>query len=139
MSPWLEYARFPITLFVILTPIAAIPVYMSLTSGQNRSVRARIAWIAVDRLRRAGVRGRCGQCRAAPLRVQSRRLARGWWDRAPTDRPGEAVWLSGPPRSRGATGTASRAEIGVVPLGIPLLAGPGAISTVIIHVQQGRG
>jgi small neutral amino acid transporter SnatA (MarC family) len=26
-----------------------------------------------------------------------------------------------------------------VPLGIPLLAGPGAISTVIIHVQQGKG
>jgi multiple antibiotic resistance protein len=50
--------------------------------------------------------------------------------------------LSGSPDHRGlvgATGTASRAEIGVVPLGIPLLAGPGAISTVMIHVQQGRG
>lgn len=43
-------------------------------------------------------------------------------------------------RGRAAAGEARpRAAMGVVPLGIPLLAGPGAISTVMIQAQQGRG
>jgi multiple antibiotic resistance protein len=32
-----------------------------------------------------------------------------------------------------------RDEIGVVPIGIPLLAGPGAISTAIIYAHKGHG
>lgn len=32
-----------------------------------------------------------------------------------------------------------REQIGVVPLGIPLLAGPGAISTAVIYAHQGPG
>ena len=33
----------------------------------------------------------------------------------------------------------SKAAIGVVPIGIPLLAGPGAISTTIIQMERGHG
>jgi multiple antibiotic resistance protein len=52
--------------------------------------------------------------------------------------------LSGSPDHRGlvgTAGTASRAEIGVVPLGIPLLAGPGAIGvrSVWIRFAEAQG
>ena len=33
----------------------------------------------------------------------------------------------------------SRAQVGVVPIGVPLLAGPGAISTAIIYAHKARG
>jgi multiple antibiotic resistance protein len=140
MSTWMEYARFPLTLFVILTPIAVIPVYMNLMNGQNRSVRARVVRITVltvlVALGSAAIVGNAVLllfgCSLDGLRVGG----------------GIALLLiglsklSGSPDNRGAAATAGaggRAQFGVVPLGIPLLAGPGAISTVIIHAQQGGG
>jgi len=33
----------------------------------------------------------------------------------------------------------TREQVGVVPIGIPLLAGPGAISTAILYAHKGKG
>ena len=47
MVPWTEYSRFFIALFAILTPFAAIPIFLSLTEGQGEKEKAHTARTAV--------------------------------------------------------------------------------------------
>jgi multiple antibiotic resistance protein len=142
MSAWMGYAHFPMTLFMILTPIAAIPVHMKLTNGQSPSETARVTRAAVLTvlvvLSSAALAGdlvlRLFESSLDAFRVGG----------------GLALLLIGLSKlaRRRALGRRSRVNateggchpaIGVAPLGMPLLAGPGAISTVIIHSQRGNG
>jgi multiple antibiotic resistance protein len=142
MSAWTEYARFPLTLFMILTPIAAIPVYMNLTNGQDPLDKARVTRAVV--LTVLVVLG------CAALVGDVTLLLFGSSLDAFRVGGGIALLLMGlsklarrASRSRhnrhGSTQARGRAAIGVAPLGTPLLAGPGAISTVIIHCQRSEG
>jgi multiple antibiotic resistance protein len=143
VSPlWIEYLRFPLTLFTILTPIAAIPVYMNLTNGQRRSERARVSRAAV--LTVFVVLSCAALAGDVILRVFGSSLD------AFRVGGGIALLLIGlsklaggvTPGGRGRSdvvATGRRAALSVVPLGMPLLAGPGAISTVIVQTQGGEG
>ena len=143
MSPlWLENARFPITLFTILTPIAAIPVYMSITSGQSRAERARVTRATVVTV--LVVLSCAALAGEVVLRVFGSSLD------AFRVGGGIGLLLIGLSKlaggaSPGRRSRADAAEVGhrtalsVVPLGMPLLAGPGAISTVIVQTQRGEG
>jgi multiple antibiotic resistance protein len=142
MAPWTEYTRFAIALFAILTPFAAIPIYLGLTEGRSEAFRARTADTAaltvfcvllvaafagevvlkllgtsLDSFRVGGgivlLLMALSSLSAQVSRVQQT--------------PGEADEAE------------QRDELGVVPLGLPLLAGPGSISTVIIQMQRGDG
>jgi multiple antibiotic resistance protein len=141
MSSWMEYARFPLTLFMILTPVAAIPYYMNLTTGQSRSEKARLTRITV--LTVLVVLSSAALAGDAVLRVLGSSLD------AFRVGGGIALLLIGLSKLAGVVspsrrhpspaGSGQRTAISVVPLGMPVLAGPGAISTVIVQTQRGGG
>ncbi len=144
MEPgWTEYTRFVIALSTIINPIGAVPVFLGATrdfSLQQKRTTARITAFAVGGVLLAsaisgeallGVMGtslsafRVGGGIVILLMAIAMLTARG-----------EDPHLRQGPDSSDAQSIAS---IAVVPLGIPLLAGPGAISTSIIQMQRGAG
>ena len=139
MAAWSEYSRFMIALFAILTPFAAIPIFINLTHGMAAADRARVLRAAVATVlvvlvvaALAGdvVLSLLGSSLASfrvgggivlllmALSMLSAQVS------SVQQTPEEAVEAS------------RRQAIGVVPLGLPLLAGPGAISAVIIEMQK---
>jgi len=139
MEHWTEYTRFFTALLVILDPFLAIPIFLSLTTGYSRAERARVARIAVTTV-------------ASVLIVSALvgdTLLRWMGTSLPSFRVGGGIVLflmalamlqarDDPVRTspRESMPSSERATVAVVPLGIPLLAGPGAISTVIIAMDR---
>jgi multiple antibiotic resistance protein len=140
---WTEYTRFVIALSTIINPVGAVPVFLAATrefSAQEKCMTARVTAIAVGGVLVAaalsgevllGVMGtslsafRVGGGIVILLMAIAMLSARG----------GDPLPRQGPD-----SGDAeSVASIAVVPLGIPLLAGPGAISTSIIQMHRGAG
>ena len=139
MEHWTEYTRFFTALFVILDPFAAVPIFLVLTKTYTTNERGRIADIAsltvVLVLIVASLTGE------ALLNVMGTSLA--------SFRVGGGIvlLLMALAMLRAQTDTvrttpAEEAEaedkrtIAIVPLAIPLLAGPGSISTVIIEMHR---
>jgi|YelNatPaOPRAMG01_1025707.scaffolds.fasta_scaffold01158_22 multiple antibiotic resistance protein len=139
MEHWRQYAESLVALFVIADPIGAVPIFMTLTEHHSPSDRKHIAnvtalavaivlaasvFVAEPLLRFFGVD-------VAAFRVAGGILimlmALGMLEAAPrrTQRTPEEM-----------AEAELKAEIAVVPLAIPLIAGPGAISTVIIYAHQ---
>lgn len=142
MEPWSEYTRFTIALFAILTPFAAIPIFLGLTEGRSDAERNRIAGSAA--LTVLSVLVGSALLGDAVLAIVGTSLD--------SFRVGGGIVLllialsmlnatvSAVKQTPGeADEAASRSAIGVVPLGLPLLAGPGSISAVIIEMQRGHG
>ncbi|QJE74127.1 NAAT family transporter [Aerophototrophica crusticola] len=142
MEPWPEYSRFVISLFAILTPFAAIPIFLGMTEGRSDAERAGIARSAA--LTVASVLVGSAFLGDAVLTVLGTSLN--------SFRVGGGIVLllialsllnatvsavKHTPAEAEEAG--QRAAIGVVPLGMPLLAGPGSISAVIIEMQRGTG
>jgi multiple antibiotic resistance protein len=139
MMPWTEYSRFVIALFAILTPFAAIPIFLSLTEGQSEKEQARTARTAVltiavlliisaflgdSILRLIGTSlhsFRVGGGLVLLLMALSMMSAQVSSVQQTREEAEEAV---------------QKQAIGVVPIGIPLLAGPGSISAVIIQMER---
>ncbi|MGB5540076.1 MAG: MarC family protein [Gammaproteobacteria bacterium] len=139
MEHWTEYTRFTTALLVILDPFIAIPLFLSLTQGQDSRQRMRIAFITSVSvgavLVSAAVFGdsllafmgtslssfRVGGgivlllMALAMLRAESDTLRTTYSEKKSAE---------------------EMSSIAVVPLAIPMLAGPGAISTVIIQMQR---
>ena len=140
MEIWFEYSRFFTALIVILDPFAAIPIYLSLTHAYTIAERAVVA-------RRAAVTV-CVVLIASALLGESFLIALG--TSLASFRVGGGIVLllmalsmlharMDPSRTT-ADETAlaeTKQTIAIVPLAIPLLSGPGSISTVIIEVHRG--
>lgn len=140
MHAWTEYTRFLIALTAVLDPFLAVPVFLSLTSGHSDDERNRVARVvattvlavligaalsgeAVLRLMGSSLASfRVGGGLVLLLMAFAMLNARAGDVRQTTE---EAVELE------------NRDAVGIVPLAIPLLAGPGAISMVIIATQHG--
>ncbi|MQP65706.1 NAAT family transporter [Niveispirillum sp. SYP-B3756] len=142
MEAWSEYSRFLIALFAILTPFAAIPIFLGMTEGRTREQRNAIAQSAV--LTVATVLISSVFLGDAVLTVLGTSLA--------SFRVGGGIVLllialsllnasvsAMKHTEQEADEAGQRTAIGVVPLGLPLLAGPGSISAVIIEAQRGQG
>lgn len=142
MEAWSEYSRFLIALFAILTPFAAIPIFLGMTEGRGAAERNSIALSAVMTV--ATVLVSSVFLGDAILTVLGTSLA--------SFRVGGGIVLllialsllnatvSGVKQTQQEADEAgTRTAIGVVPLGLPLLAGPGSISAVIIEAQRGVG
>jgi multiple antibiotic resistance protein len=139
MEYWAEYSRFFTALLVILDPFAVIPIFLSLTQGytpeeRNRSVTLAAITVAV-------VLSLSAMFGETMLTVLGTSL--------PSFRVGGGIVLllmaltmlrAQPDQMR--TTSAEKAEaqnrenIAIVPIAIPLLAGPGSISTVIIQMHR---
>ena len=139
MEHWTEYTRFFTALFVILDPFAAIPIFLALTKSYSAIEQGRIANIAsltvLIVLIAASIMGETllhtmGTSLASfrvgggfVLLLMALAMLRGQADTVRTTPAEEAE-------------AEDRNAIAVVPLAIPLLAGPGSISTVIIQMHR---
>jgi len=139
---WTEYTRFTIALTAVLDPLAVIPVFLGLTRGFAAGKRARAARVAA--LSVAIVLATAALTGESLLAILGTSLA--------AFRVGGGIvilmmaismLMARPDALRHtpeeAQAMADQEAIAVVPLGIPLLAGPGAISTVIIQMDRGHG
>jgi len=140
VSGYQEYLRFLVTLTAVLDPFLAVPIFLSVTAMGDEKARRRLASAVTLTvflvLSGAAIFGE------ALLRFLGASL--------PAFQVGGGLVLllmalamlnaqaGGMRQSRAeAEELESRSMSGVVPLAVPLLAGPGAISTTIIAAQAG--
>ena len=140
MQSWQEYLRFVVTLTAVLDPFLAVPIFVSATTGYRARERQRLARVVTVTvflvLTGAALFG------DGVLRLMGTSLAA-------FQVGGGLVLLlmalamlnaraGGLRQSQDEAKELESGEIsGVVPLAVPLLAGPGAIGTSIIAAQPG--
>jgi len=135
-------AQIATALIVVTDPVGNLPIFISLTSNHTTSERKHAINIAVIT---AALTLIVSVYVGEPvlvmfgISVASFRVAGGIIVMLMAiamlqARPSEVRYAPGE-----ADEAAHRAAIAVVPLGIPLIAGPGAISTVIIYAHQATG
>jgi multiple antibiotic resistance protein len=140
VSGYQEYLRFLVTLTAVLDPFLAVPIFLSVSAGRDRRSRHRLA-NAVTLTVFLVLSGAA---------IFGERLLKFLGAGLPAFQVGGGLVLllmalamlnaqaGGMRQSRAeAEELESGAMSGVVPLAVPLLAGPGAISTTIIAAQAG--
>ncbi|MGD8605494.1 MAG: MarC family protein [Candidatus Zixiibacteriota bacterium] len=136
MLHWNDYVQIFTAVVVIVNPLAAIPVFIGLTKGQDKAGRkkaAHIAALAVAII--LSIAALLGQwiLKLFNIGIPSFRIAGGILlllmsismlraGRSPVSESGD-----------------SDEDAAVVPLAMPLMAGPAAISTVIIYAHKTNG
>lgn len=138
MLEFTEYSKIFISLFAILDPVGIIPIIITFTLGLDPQKRARVGRMASLSV--------CGILLAALLlghlileffgiSISSFRTAGGILLLLMS-----ITMLAGPKPAPGdITDGEATSSIAIVPLSTPLLAGPGAISTVIVDAHKGTG
>jgi len=142
MSIWAEYSRFFVALFVILDPFAAVPIFLVLTKNYTSTERGRIVNIsAITVLLVLFTAALTGETllKAMGTSLASFRVGGGivLLLMALAMLRGQSDHLRSTPAEQAEAG--DKSSVAVVPLAIPLLAGPGAISTVIIQMHREQG
>ena len=140
MTSWQEYLRFAVTLTAVLDPFLAVPIFVSVTAGQDMRERLRLAQIVTVTVFAV----------LAGAAILGERLLRFIGASLPAFQVGGGLVLLlmslamlnakvGEMRQTRAEAREleAREYSGVVPLAVPLLAGPGAIGTTIIAAQPG--
>lgn len=131
MSAWAEYLKFFAGLLAILNPIGVIPIFINLTQNQTAKERYRTAFTAATTvgvvlageliLNFFGINIASFQVGGGIL-ILLNALSMLQANVGPTRQTAEE-----------AQETQEKEQVAVVPLGVPLTAGPGAISTVILY------
>lgn len=140
LAHWTNYSRFLLSLLAVLDPFMAVPIFLGMCAHRSDTDRRRFA--KVISLTVFGVLVGVALAGEAVLRTMGTSLA--------SFRIGGGLVLlmmafamlqakPGDVRQTAAEADAldGAETLGIVPLAVPLLAGPGAISTVMIAVQQG--
>ncbi len=134
-----DYTRFTVSLLAILTPFGAIPIFLSLTQWQSGAEKARTARQAIATVFAVlCVAGLGGEWLLRLLGTSFASFQVGG---------GVVVFLialsmlgakvSAVQQTKEETDEAhAKTTVGVVPLGLPLMAGPGSISSVVIEMQR---
>jgi multiple antibiotic resistance protein len=143
MLQWTEYLSFAISLLAVLTPFAVVPLFLSLTEGLPSSECSRIATVAaVTAASVLVVAAMLGQPVLAALgtSIGSLRVGGGLVLLLMTFStfPLHHVPSHGAPEL-GHNKVVDRSSDAVVPLGLPLLAGPAPISAVMGEMHKGTG
>lgn len=140
MESWIRHTSFLVTLIAVLDPFIAIPFFLDLCAGRPEAERRRIARVAsmtvMAILVGTAVSGEA-LLRFLGTSLSSFRIAGGLVLLLMAlamlqARPGNLRQTA-----EEANHSRDQEPPGIVPLAIPLLAGPGAISTVMIAVQHG--
>ena len=137
-----EYLRYLVTLTAVLDPFLAVPIFLALTASQD--ARARVVLVRVVAITVFAVLAVSALLGDGILTLVGASLA--------AFRVGGGLVLllmalamlnaqaGGVRQSEAEAAELESGELrGVVPLAIPLLAGPGAISTTIIAAEKGTG
>ncbi len=141
MESWTEYTRLVTALLVILDPFAAIPIFLALTEKYS----------AIERKRTAATTTFTVALVLILSAVAGEKLLQWMGTSLASFRVGGGIvlllmalaLLRGQPDLIKTTASESeealeKTSVAVVPLAIPLLAGPGAISTVIIAMHRSQ-
>ncbi len=139
MQEWTEFIKFFVGLLAIANPIGAVPIFLSLTIDNSEPERHRIAFVTSLSF---------AMILLVSLLIGQQLLALFGID-IPAFRTAGGVLIllmalamvraheSGHRHTKSEHAEATKKEsVAVVPLAIPLLAGPGAISTVIVYAHQ---
>lgn len=137
-----EFLKFLIALLAIMNPLGAVPVFVTMTGGQSAGERARSALMtALTVLITLAVSAAAGQSILAffGIDIDDFRVAGGivvlLMALSMLHAEPSAIHHTPEEASEGA----EKDNPAVMPLGVPLLAGPGAIATVILFAQQAGG
>lgn len=142
MTDWAALFKIGLALFAIVNPIGSVPIFITATSGSSDAERARIVrMVAFTVLVVLSLAVFLGD-----------RILDFFGISIPSFQTGGGILLllmaismmhakqSGARQTEEeAQSVAEREAIAIVPLSIPLLAGPGAISSMIIAAQQNPG
>ncbi len=131
MNSLQEYLRFLVTLTAVLDPFLAIPIFVGVTAGQDDAARRRLAravTVTVFAVLAGSALFGESLLRWVGASLQAFQVGGGL-----------VLLLMALAMLNAKVGEMrqTRAEAAVVPLAVPLLAGPGAIGTTIIAAQAG--
>jgi multiple antibiotic resistance protein len=135
-AAWVEYLKFFAGLVAILNPIGVIPIFINLTYNQTAAERNRTAFMAAVTVGVVlGVALLCGEriLDFFGISVASFQVAGGILILYNSLSMLQAKMNATRQTEEEAQETVEREDVAVVPIGIPLTAGPGAISTVILY------
>jgi len=136
MAAWVEYLKFFAGLVAILNPIGVIPIFINLTYNQTAAERNRTALMAAMTVGVVlAVALLCGELilNFFGISVASFQVAGGILILFNSLSMLQAKMGATRQTEEEAQETAEREDVAVVPIGVPLTAGPGAISTVILY------
>jgi multiple antibiotic resistance protein len=142
MDDWENYLKLLAGLIAVVDPVGAIPVFVSLTENRSDKERRHSAWIgalaAAVVMLIALVSGEA-VLRFFGIGIPAFRVAGGILILS----MGLSMLQASHDRSRQTpeeqAESADKDSIAVVPLAIPLLSGPGAISTIIVYANLAPG
>ena len=142
MQDWSEYLKFFIGLVAILNPIGAIPVFINLTAQQSKTERAETAMIAgfsVGLVLLVSLVAGEFILRMFGISVASFRVGGGILILLMAISMMSATMSPARQTPEEARDAVLKESVAVVPLAIPLVAGPGAISTMILYANRSPG
>jgi multiple antibiotic resistance protein len=139
MLDWTEYTKLFAGLLAIVNPLGIVPIFLSLTEGNSVAQRRRVA--VVSSVAVAIILITClvlgnSILQIFGITIGSFRVAGGLLLMIVAISMLYAA--PSPIKTTGVeqTEAVEKEDIAIVPLAIPLMAGPGAISTVIVFAQQ---
>ncbi len=142
MGDFLQHALIPFTaILFIVDPLAAVPAYLVVTQDESPAQRRRTALRAcVSMALLLVVFAAAGEAifRAFGITLPAFRIAGGlilWLVALDMLRAQRSTQESGEELAEGQ----AKDDVALTPLAIPILAGPGAISTVIVLASQAEG
>ena len=135
---WTEYAKFFAALLSIVNPVGSIPIFINLTMNQSPAERHRTGFLAAASVVLIlGVVLVVGEplLRFFGITISSFRVGGGILILLMSISMMNARLSAIQQTEEEAKAAAEKDSVAVVPLGIPLLAGPGAISTVMVYAH----
>ncbi len=142
MMSWSEYAQIVVAFIVITDPIGAIPLFVSLTANQSDAERKRTADVACFSVAIILVVS-CfiGEwiLKVFGISIASFRIGGGILLLLLSIAMMQAKVIAAKQTEKEAEEATGKEHVAVVPLAIPLIAGPGAISLGIIYAEKVTG
>ena len=139
MGNWTEYAKFFAALVAIVNPIGSIPIFIDLTADQSPAERnrsGRIATYAAGAVLLVTLVSGEAFLRFFGISIASFRVGGGILLLIMALSMMHARVSRVKHTEEEARDSAEKENVAVVPIAIPILAGPGAISTVILYKQR---
>lgn len=141
MQHWGEYLKFFIGLMAILNPIGAIPIFINLTQQQSpheRRATARVSATAVGIVMLVSLIAGELILSFFGISVASFRVGGGILILLMAISMMSATMSPARQTPEEARESVMKESVAVVPLALPLLAGPGAISTIVLYANRSQ-
>lgn len=139
MQDWAQYLKFFIGLMAILNPIGAIPIFINLTQHQSPAERrqtASVSGMAVAIVMLVSLLAGEVILSFFGISVASFRVGGGILILLMAISMMSATMSPARQTPEEARESVLKESVAVVPLAIPLLAGPGAISTIVLYANR---